>query len=61
MDNVVSVAKFDGFQQLVDVDSHLIEVYTVWVLFKNFKQVFLQILEDQIKTVHSKNKGNQFD
>ena len=58
MDNVVPVAKFDGFQQLVDVDSHLVEVYTIGVLFKNFKQVFLQILEDQIKTVHSKNKGN---
>ena len=57
MDNVVSVAELDGFKQLVDVDSHLVEVYTVRVLFKNFKQVFLQILKDQIETVHSKNKG----
>ena len=57
MDNIVSVAELDGFEQLIDVDPHLVEVYTVRVLFKNFKQVFLQILEDQIKTVHSKNKG----
>ena len=57
MDNVVTVAEFDGLQQLVDVDSHLVEVYSVRVLLKDFKQVFLQILEDQIKTVHSKNKG----
>ena len=57
MDDVVTMTEFDGFQQLVDIDSHLVEVYTVRVLFKNFKQVFLQILEDQIETVHSKNKG----
>ena len=57
MDNVVTVAEFDGFQKLVDVDSHLVEVYSVRVLLKDFKQVFLQILEDKIKTVHSKNKG----
>ena len=57
MDNVVTVAEFDGFQKLVDVDSHLVEVYSVRVLLKDFKQVFLQILKDKIKTIHSKNKG----
>lgn len=37
MDNVVTVAEFDGFEKLVDVDSHLVEVYTVRVLLKDFK------------------------
>ena len=46
MDNVVTVAEFDGFQKLVDVDSHLVEVYSVRVLLKDFKEVLLQVLED---------------
>ena len=46
MDHIVAVAVLDGLQELVDIVAHVIQLQTVGVLLKDFKEVLLQVLED---------------
>lgn len=51
MDDVLTVAVLDSLEQLVNVVADLIELDSIRVLLENLKQVFIEILEDQIQTV----------
>ena len=45
VDHVFAMAVLDGFQQLVNVLTDEVQLDTVRVLFQDFKQVFLKVLE----------------
>ena len=54
MNNVLAMTKFDSFQQLVDIIANHVFLNTIGVLFKNFEQVLLEVFEDQVQAVASK-------
>lgn len=59
MDYIVSVTKLDGFEQLVDICPHHVQLNTVWVFLENLEQVLLQVFKYQVKSVHPVVKRKQ--
>ena len=56
VNDLLAMAVFNGFEQLVDVVAHLVELNAIWVLFKDFEEILFEVFEHKIKTVASKGE-----
>lgn len=51
MDNVASVAVFDGLQELINILSDKLWLESIAALFENFEQIFLQVFKHKVEAV----------
>lgn len=51
MDNVASVAVFDGFEELVNILADELRLESIAALFKNFEQIFFQVFKHKVESV----------
>lgn len=56
MDDVITVAEFYCFEQLVDVFLDRLRVKAIGLLLQYLEQVLLKILEDQVQSVFPENR-----